>query len=98
MFVPNRKHITSPLRAQQVNSICNLQLYINITVIILAFIHGPDFYLKHNVSEIQFCLCLEVSSSGIGGPYLQTILETETTCLTSHWKEFRRLLFPRTFC
>jgi hypothetical protein len=34
------------------------QRYINITITILNIIHRPVFYLKNNVSETGFCLCL----------------------------------------
>jgi hypothetical protein len=48
LSVPHRKHITSPLRSQQVNvlSICIWRCYINITITILEIIHRPVFYLK----------------------------------------------------
>jgi hypothetical protein len=40
--------------------------YINITITILNVIHQPDFYLKHDVSEVQFCLRLQVESTQVG--------------------------------
>jgi hypothetical protein len=44
LSVPHRKHITSPLRAQQVNTIYSLwQWYINITITILYFIWNITF-------------------------------------------------------
>jgi hypothetical protein len=42
MFVPHRKHITFPIRAQQVNAIC---MFVTI-VTILDSIHRLVFYLK----------------------------------------------------
>jgi hypothetical protein len=55
MFVPHRKHITSPLRAQQVNAIYRfVTMVINITVTVLDIIHRPFFYLKREVSETGF--------------------------------------------
>jgi hypothetical protein len=34
--------------------------YINVTITILDIIHCPVFYLKQDVSETEFCLCLQV--------------------------------------
>jgi hypothetical protein len=60
--VLHRKHITSPLRAQQVNTIyrCLWRWYININITILYIIQRPVFYLKLIVSEPVFCLRLQV--------------------------------------
>jgi hypothetical protein len=44
LSVLHKKHITSPLQFQQVNTIY-------ITRTILDIVHRPVFYLKHNVSE-----------------------------------------------
>jgi hypothetical protein len=67
MFVPQRKHITFPLRAWQINAIYRIWLrYINITVTILDIIHRPVFYLKHSVSEIGFWLRFQVEPSYFG--------------------------------
>jgi hypothetical protein len=53
--------MTSPLRAQQVNAIYRfVGWYINITFTILDIIHRPVFYLKHGVSETQFCPRLQM--------------------------------------
>jgi hypothetical protein len=63
LSVPHRKHITSPLRAQQVNDIYIYRFvtwYINITNTILEIIRHTVFYLKHNVSETGYCLRLQV--------------------------------------
>jgi hypothetical protein len=47
MFIPHRKHITFPLRVQQVNAICRFVTgYINVILLILDFIHRPVFYLN----------------------------------------------------
>jgi hypothetical protein len=47
MFVPHRKHITSPLLAQHVNAIYRfVARYINITIAILDIIHRTVFYFK----------------------------------------------------
>jgi hypothetical protein len=47
LFVPHRKHITSPLRDQQVMlSIGLWWWYINVTITILDVIHRPVSYLK----------------------------------------------------
>jgi hypothetical protein len=43
-----------------------LQSYINITVTILDIINYPVFYLKHDVSETGFCLCLQVEHTQMG--------------------------------
>jgi hypothetical protein len=51
LFAHHSKHITSPLRAQQVNAI---------TITFLDFIHRPIFFLKHNFSKTKFCLRLHV--------------------------------------
>jgi hypothetical protein len=54
MFVPQRKHITSPLRTQQVNAIYRfLNMYINITITILDIIQRPFFYLKHKMDYVR---------------------------------------------
>jgi hypothetical protein len=46
LSVPHRKHVTSPLRAQQVNAIYRfVTMYINITITLLDIIHRPVFYL-----------------------------------------------------
>jgi hypothetical protein len=37
--------------------------YINITITILNNIHRPVFYLKHDVSDTEFCLRLQVEST-----------------------------------
>jgi hypothetical protein len=42
MFLPHSRHITSPLRAPQVNA----------TITILGIIHGPVFYLKHTMGNV----------------------------------------------
>jgi hypothetical protein len=55
LSVPHRKHITSPLRAQQVNAMYRVwQWYINITLKIPYIVHRPIFYLKLN-SIISVC-------------------------------------------
>jgi hypothetical protein len=54
MFVPHRKHITSPLRAQRANAICMfVTMYINITITILDIILRPVFYLKHVMGNVR---------------------------------------------
>jgi hypothetical protein len=48
--LPRKKHITSPLRAQQVNTIYCIGLsrcHVNISITILGIIHCPAFCLKH---------------------------------------------------
>jgi hypothetical protein len=40
--------------------------YINITITILEFIHRPVFYLKHKVSETEFCFRLQVEPIQFG--------------------------------
>jgi hypothetical protein len=37
-----------------------------ITITILGIIHRPVFYLKHDVSETEFCLRLEVEPTHLG--------------------------------
>jgi hypothetical protein len=39
------------------------QLYIDITITVLATIHSPVFYSKHEVSETEFCLRLQVETA-----------------------------------
>jgi hypothetical protein len=34
--------------------------YFNITITVLDIIYRPVFYLKRNVSENRFCLCLQM--------------------------------------
>jgi hypothetical protein len=36
------------------------QWYNNITITMFDIIHHPVFYLKHDISETQFCLCPQV--------------------------------------
>jgi hypothetical protein len=48
LFVPHRKHIMPPLRAQEVNAIYRFVRMINITITVLDIIHRPVFYLKLN--------------------------------------------------
>jgi hypothetical protein len=56
MFVPHRKHITSPLRAQQVNAIYSfLRTYINITIAIAVITHRTVLYVKQR-SETELSL------------------------------------------
>jgi hypothetical protein len=54
MFVPHRKHITSPLRAQKrlMRSIGLWRCYINITVTVVDIIHRPVFYLNHTMNTV----------------------------------------------
>jgi hypothetical protein len=40
--------------------------YINVTITFLDSIHRPVFYLKHDVSEIGFCLRLQVEPTELG--------------------------------
>jgi hypothetical protein len=73
LSVPHRKHITSPLRAQQVNAIYRFVTYINITIIILDIIHRPAFYLKHDVS----CRCLKQKNINKIYRFVRTSQETQ---------------------
>jgi hypothetical protein len=67
LSISYRKHITSPLLAQQVNAIYRFwRWYINIIITILDIIHRPVFYLKHNVWETGFCPCLQVEPNQTG--------------------------------
>jgi hypothetical protein len=50
MFIPHRKHITSPLRLMR--SIGVWRWYI-ITITILDIIHRPVFYLKHTMGNVR---------------------------------------------
>jgi hypothetical protein len=58
----------SLLRAQQVNAIYRFvtTVYIDVTITILDIIHRPVFYLKLDVSEAEFCLCLQVEPTHMG--------------------------------
>jgi hypothetical protein len=58
MFVIQRKHITSPLRVQQVNAIYRFR--------ILYIIYHSDFCLEHDVSETRFCTRLQLEISSLG--------------------------------
>jgi hypothetical protein len=49
MFLPHRKYVTSPLRAQQVNAI--YRFVINITIKILEIIHGRVLYIKQHFAD-----------------------------------------------
>jgi hypothetical protein len=40
--------------------------YTNVTIIILEFIHRAFFYLKHDVSENEFCICPQVEPIQMG--------------------------------
>jgi hypothetical protein len=46
----------------EVRSIGLWRWYIEITIKIKNIIHRPAFYLKHNVSETGFCLCLRLQA------------------------------------
>jgi hypothetical protein len=39
---------------------------ININITILDVIHRPVFCLNHDVSDIEFCLCLRVEPTQVG--------------------------------
>jgi hypothetical protein len=41
-------------------------ILLDTTITILDVIHRPVFYLKHDVSETEFCLCLQVRTTEIG--------------------------------
>jgi hypothetical protein len=73
LLVPNRKHITSPLWAQQINGICWFvtMVYTNITITILDIIHCPVVHLKHDVSE-TLCLRHQVVPTQLGPPKIET--------------------------
>jgi hypothetical protein len=60
LSVPHRKHMTSPLRAQQVNAIYRILTAVFIAT--LDIIHRPVFCSKHNISETGFCLRHQMSS------------------------------------
>jgi hypothetical protein len=47
-------------------SICLCRWYINIAITILDIIHRPVFYLKDDVSETGFCLCLQLEPVQVG--------------------------------
>jgi hypothetical protein len=53
LSLPHRKHVTSPLRAQQVNAVFRFKvmIYMNINITVLGIIHRRVIYLKHDVSE-----------------------------------------------
>jgi hypothetical protein len=51
MFVPRRKHITSPLLAQQVNAIYRLVTMVTITI--LDIIRRPAFNIKHTLDNVR---------------------------------------------
>jgi hypothetical protein len=71
---PQRKHITPPPWAQQVNASYSLwRWYINITTSILDIIRRHVFYLKHEVLGTKFCLCLQV------GPTENPSLSSDTS-------------------
>jgi hypothetical protein len=55
MFVSHREHVTSPLKAQQVNEVYigSWRRYIIITITILDIICLPVFYLKHTMDNVQ---------------------------------------------
>jgi hypothetical protein len=62
LSVPRRKHITSPLQAQQVIGLW--RWYVTITITILDITHRPFLHIKYNVSETGFCLRLQVGPTG----------------------------------
>jgi hypothetical protein len=53
MFTPHRKHITSPIQAQQVNAIYRIVTMVyQYNYTILAIIHRLAFYLKHTMYNV----------------------------------------------
>jgi hypothetical protein len=89
LSVPDRKHIMSPLRPQQVISIDVWRLYINITTTILCIIYHPVFYLKHSLQKTGFCLCLQVEPTQLRQSRLAQSID-------SNWAEDgQRILSPK---
>jgi hypothetical protein len=67
--------MTSPLRAQQVNTIYRfVRWYINITITILDIIHRPVFYLKTHLGT-GLCLPSQMEATQVGH------IETTSLCL-----------------
>jgi hypothetical protein len=53
-FIPHRKHISPPIRTQQVNAVYRfLRKYIDITIAVLDSIRHPDLYLKHTMDNVR---------------------------------------------
>jgi hypothetical protein len=59
MSIPQRKHITSPLRAQPVNAI-----YRSVTVVYYGHYPSTCLLFKHDVSKTGFCLQVEPNHWG----------------------------------
>jgi hypothetical protein len=53
------------------------QWYINITITILDIIHRSVFYLKYDISEPEFCFCLQVQPTPLDP------IDTASLCLTT---------------
>jgi hypothetical protein len=47
-------------------SICLWRWYIKVTITILDIIHRPVSYLRYGVSEIRFCIRLQVEPTQLG--------------------------------
>jgi hypothetical protein len=71
LSVPHGKHITSPLRAQQVNVMYRfetMKYWYNYRY--SDIINRPVFYFKHDVSKTGFCTRFQVGPTQLG-PYFQ---------------------------
>jgi hypothetical protein len=86
LSVPHRKHITSQLRARQVNTVYRF-VTINVTTINLDTIHRPVFYLKHDISDTGFCLRLQVVPTQLGK------IDRASPCIDC--QSFQSLSLPR---
>jgi hypothetical protein len=98
MFVPHRKHITSPLESNMlIRSISLWRRYINITLTILDIIHRPISYLKYNISTSGFCLRRQMETYLVR-PNKATLClrtETESTLRRVLHKRQQRWIMPR---
>jgi hypothetical protein len=59
--------------------------YMNITITILDIIHHWVFYLKHNVSEIGPCPCLQVGSTWVGSTWLRSTWRWRQNPICERW-------------
>jgi hypothetical protein len=82
-FVPHRKHIMSPLRAQHFNAIGLWRWYINITVTVLDIIHRR-LLLKTQLYKVVRTLQETHDVSATKPNRLMLFRETATVCCENH--------------
>jgi hypothetical protein len=89
-------HLHQNLSLSHFYQITVSKLYPIITITVLGIIHRPIFYLKHDISETEFCLCLQVEPTQLGPINRASCLwapatipkGTETSCI--YWAQLSR--------